>query len=142
MLLVGVVALSGCAAGGEPPSHDPGSQGAVVEETGPHVTVEEVAIPGDLPADVPMPDYEVIAVMEVETGGYMFTMRGTDVEADAAVLESMLMDAGFHRLAWGLKEDRGYNGIFITEGSRVRVAVQEVGDGVEIEYEVGERADD
>lgn len=144
VLVAGMLLLSGCA----PDTDEPGTdtmniEGSVNDEPeaveGDEGSSQQNAtIPSDFYDEAPIPDYELIAVDQHDDPEvYVLHMRGTDLEADAMALEKLLTDAGYHRLAWGITEERGANGIFIIEGFRVRILVQEAEDGVRIEYEAG-----
>lgn len=135
--------LGGCASG--PAS--PGSEAPVDVEASHHdepaqeggggaeVPADDPAdVPADVPAGLPMPDYAIVDVIPTGMGGHVFYMRGTDIEADAETLRSMLLDAGFEQMAWGLTEERGANGIFVGETITARILVHDVDGQIEIEY--------
>lgn len=153
VLIAGALALSGCAAESDEPQNDvtmsEESSATEEREVGEGVAAEAddasssensggtVQIPDDFWPGAPIPDYEIFDVYEHDERDYLLYMRGTDIEGDARAIESLLVDEGFHRLAWGITEERGANGIFLTEDTRVTLTIQETDGEVEIRYGVG-----
>lgn len=152
LLIAGAVLLSGCAAES---SELPGD---VSNRSEPLATAElateqdngtepgdsslksnngSVRIPEDFWPGAPIPDFELVDVTKHDERDYVLHMRGSDLEDNAYEIEALLVDEGFHRLAWGITEERGANGIFLTEDTRVTLNIEERSKGIEINYGVG-----
>lgn len=136
LLLTGLLILSGCTAVPEFP--DPGAPSDVEatqnNDSSSDISTGGATIPGNVHPELPLPDYDVIDVTPTDMGGHEIRMRGTDIEADAEVLRTMLLDAGFSQRAWGITEENGANGIFIGYEITARITVHNVAGQIEIQY--------
>lgn len=153
VLIAGALVLSGCAAESDELQEDVtlSEDSSVTDERGVGEGAAAEAddapssgksggsarIPDDFWPGAPIPDYELFDVYEHDERDYVLFMRGTDIEDDAHAIETLLVDEGFHRLAWGITEERGANGIFLTEDTRVTLTIQETDGEIEIQYGVG-----
>lgn len=146
LILGGLLVLGACGSDTSESTTTEDSAEGNVATSGEETTTDgsgTATLPADIPAEIPVPDFPLTEVIDgtdtpvPETTQYVLYFRGTDVEADAELIRSLLLDAGFDNTAWGVNEERGATGVFLLDENRVTLGIQDTADGVEILYDVG-----